>query len=212
MTVVFTDNYSTTTIFPKTSIIAMHIYQLKISLRDFKPTIYRKVLVQSTTLLPEMHAIIQVLMGWNNSHLHHFSKNRLFSFPTYDDAFYEPDFDYYSTKISDLLEKPNQRCRYEYDFGDSWDHEIVLEKILEPDENLAYPVCVKGKMNGPVEDCGGVYGYENLIEIQSNPRHKEFKGVTEWVGGIWAFEHFDLNEINTQLAGRFPENRVKKTQ
>jgi hypothetical protein len=139
-------------------------------------------------------------MGWDNSHLHHFSKNRLFSFPAYEDGFSEPDFDYYATKISDLLEKTNQRCRYEYDFGDSWLHEIVLEKILPIDQSLIYPICIKGKMNGPVEDCGGVYGYQHLQEVFANPRHKEFKSMAEWLGGIWDFEYFDINEINQRLS------------
>jgi hypothetical protein len=89
---------------------------------------------------------------------------------------------------------------YEYDFGDSWEHKILLEKILPFDTKTALPVCIKGKRACPPEDCGGIWGYEELLEAISNPKHPDHENMLEWLGGEFDPEEFDLEEINGNLA------------
>ena len=107
--------------------------------------------------------------------------------------------DYSELKLSDLLKKENDKISYEYDFGDGWLHDIVLEKILDPDPGVFYPQCVAGKRNCPPEDCGGPYGYSNFLKIIFNPRDKEYKEMIEWAGGKFDPESFDKEAINDLL-------------
>ena len=146
--------------------------------------------------------IIQITMGWTNSHLHQFIKNRTFyteRMPD-DDTWGEMDnVDYKKIKISSLLKKEKEKIVYEYDFGDGWEHDVLLEKILPGDEKLKLPVCVAGKMACPPEDCGGIWGYADLLEILKNPKHEEYDSFMEWLGGEFNPEHFDKDEVNKML-------------
>jgi len=180
----------------------MKIYQIQIALTRFKPKIWRRLLIPSDLLLSDFHKIIQSSMGWTNSHLHQFIKNQIFyteRMPD-DDTWEEMNnVDYVKTKISDLLKKEKDKIVYEYDFGDGWEHDVLLEKILPFDEKLKYPVCLAGKMNCPPEDCGGVWGYSDLLEILKNPKHEEYDSYIEWLGGAFDPEHFDKEAINEIL-------------
>jgi hypothetical protein len=182
--------------------MAKNIYQIHISLKGFSPKIWRRILVQSDLLLSDFHKIIQTSMGWTNSHLHHFIKNRKFyTLRTKDDdLWYEMDnVDYKKMKIYDLLKKNKERIIYEYDFGDSWEHDIILEKILPFDARMKYPVCIEGKKNCPPEDCGGVWGYSDMLEILKQPDHEEYDSYIEWLGGEFDPEYFDKDEVNDLL-------------
>ncbi|MEZ4879351.1 MAG: plasmid pRiA4b ORF-3 family protein [Chitinophagales bacterium] len=131
------------------------IYQIQIALVGFKPKIWRRILVPSDLLLSDFHLIIQTTMGWYNCHLHHFIKNKTFySIKVPEDDFFwndSEDIDYKAKKlkIADLLKTIKDKIKYEYDFGDSWEHDIILENILPFDDKVKYPVCIKGKMNCP---------------------------------------------------------------
>ncbi len=178
------------------------IYQIQIALKGFKPKIWRRVLISSDTPMYRFHEVIQVSMGWEGGHLHQFEKNGIFYSTKMegDDMWGEMDtVDYKKLKVSHLLKQEKDKMRYEYDFGDSWEHDIILEKILEPDEKLKYPVCIAGKMNCPPEDCGGIWGYEDLLEIIKNPKHEEYKEMMEWLGDDFDPEHFDKDEANNVL-------------
>ncbi len=106
------------------------------------------------------------------------------------------------TKLNKILVGEKDTLKYEYDFGDGWDHTIVLEKIVEVDDHQPIPVCIKGKRNCPPEDCGGVWGYEDLLEIISDPKHPEHEEMLEWLGVEFDPEYFNLEEINEQLNGQ----------
>lgn len=180
----------------------MRIFQIQISLRGFRPKIWRRVLVSENLLLSDFHKIIQTTMGWTNLHFHHFIKNRTYYSPKMeDDAFWDNSqyIDYKKMKIVDLLKVEKDKVIYEYDFGDSWEHDIVLEKILPHDSKLVYPLCIKGKMNCPPEDCGGIYGYANMLEIIKNPKHKNYEEFIEWLGEEFDPEYFNINEVNNLL-------------
>ena len=89
----------------------------------------------------------------------------------------------------------NPSAHYTYDFGDDWVHKIKFEKILTREKNIDYPICIKGKRACPPEDCGGIWGYEDLLEIINNPKHEEYEEMLEWLGGEFDPEHFDVKEI-----------------
>jgi hypothetical protein len=176
------------------------IYQIQIALKGFKPKIWRRLLVPLDILLSEFHKIIQVSMGWTNSHLHQFIKNNVYyGAPSEDDWDDFPINDYSKIKLSFLLKKENDKFKYEYDFGDGWEHDIILEKILPANDNFKNPICLAGKMNCPPEDCGGVWGYSAMLKILKQPNHKEYGSYIEWLGGKFDPEHFDMDELNEML-------------
>lgn len=107
--------------------------------------------------------------------------------------------DYKNIKISDLLKKEKDKIVYEYDFGDSWEHDVILEKILPFDEKLSYPVCIKGKMHCPPEDVGGISGYEQMLEILKQQEHEEYESYIDWLGDGFDPVEFELEEVNLLL-------------
>ena len=177
-------------------------YQIKLVLKGSKPLIWRRLLIPSAILLSDLHRIIQTTMGWTNSHLHQFIKDRLYYQEQMDDNDLwdeELDVDYRSTKLADLLRKEKERIIYEYDFGDSWEHDVILEKILPAGDGAEYPVCLDGKLNCPPEDCGGIWGYYGMLEILKHPDHEEYDDYIEWLGGEFDPDYFDRNKVNYLL-------------
>ena len=181
----------------------MKIYQLHIVLKRSEPKIWRRILVPSDVLLPDLHKIIQTTMGWTNSHLHQFIKNEIYyqEYMEDDNDFWDDrkDVDYKDKKTSGLLVMEKDKVIYEYDFGDGWEHDIKLEKILPYDEKTEYPVCLEGKMNCPPEDCGGMGGYYQMLEILKDPKDEEYESYIEWLGGPFDPEYFDKDAINKLL-------------
>lgn len=178
------------------------IYQIQIALKGFKPKIWRRLLIPSDLLLSDFHKVIQTSMGWTNSHLHQFIKNKTFyTVKMQDDDFWEEmdNVDYKNMKVTDLLKKEKDKIVYEYDFGDGWEHDIILEKILPLDNNTKYPICLTGKMNCPPEDCGGIWGYSDMLEILKDPDHEEYESYIEWLGEKFDPEYFNKDEVNEFL-------------
>lgn len=174
------------------------IYQLKVGLVESKPLIWRKILVHDQTLLPEFHHILQTTMGWDNAHLHQFSNRNIIYSPP--DEYNElPYTDYRKIKLNKLLKHINDHIVYEYDFGDGWEHEIVLEEVLNKESPQIYPLCIDGKNACPPEDCGGIGGYQNLLTILSNPAHQEYDEWIEWLGGEFDPKVFNIEEVNKML-------------
>lgn len=177
------------------------IYQLKITLKGCRPPIWRRVLVRSNGTLEHLHWVIQFSMGWTNSHLHSFTiKGVEYGVPM-------PEFDLDGVEVrneqavtlSHIIPGETFKFSYLYDFGDSWDHEILVEKILEAESDIDYPVCLKGKRACPPEDCGGVWGYRNFLDVIQNPDDPEHEEMLEWVGGFYDPEDAELDEVNGQL-------------
>jgi len=172
-------------------------FQLKITLNYIKPAIWRRFIIDSNIKLPDLHKVIQTVMGWTNSHLHQFINDDKFYSEPDEDSFTE-NIDYRKIKLSHILFKEKQSIIYEYDFGDGWEHEIVLEKILS-DHKYKYPICIDGERNCPPDDCGGPGGYENLLEIISNPKKKEYDEMIDWLGGDYDPDFINIEEINEML-------------
>jgi len=179
------------------------IYQLKVSLKGAKPPIWRRILIPADMELADLHHAIQASMGWENCHLHQFKKGRTRFQPNPNPDFMGfgggQDVDSAGIRIGDLLRSEKEKIGYEYDFGDGWEHIILLEKILDPEEGQTYPVCIKGKRACPPEDCGGLWGYYDLLEILGNPKDEGHEGMLEWVGGKIDPEAFELAEANARL-------------
>jgi len=178
-----------------------HLYQIKITLKDSKPPIWRRFLIHSDIGLSVLHDAIQYSMGWSNYHLHQFEKDGvLYGVP--DDDFGD-DFDLEDEnqyRLSDLLQFEKDFLIYEYDFGDGWRHKVTLEKILPFDSSSKVAKCIKGKMACPPEDCGGIWGYENLLLSIKDPTHEEHEEMLDWLGGDFDPEYFSLTETNERLS------------
>lgn len=174
------------------------VYQLRVTLQDVRPPVWRRFQVRSDTTLYKLHQILQVVMGWTNSHLH------LFTIAGKDYGEPDPEFEMdiaseRRVRLFQLITRPRSKFTYEYDFGDSWEHDLVLEHILPADPAVRYPVCLAGARACPPEDCGGAPGYAELLEALRDPQHEEHDELLEWVGGSFDPEAFDLAIVNRGL-------------
>lgn len=174
------------------------IFQLKVTLKDIRPLIWRRIQIADPITLAQLHLILQEVMGWANSHLYQFTIGGI-NYGIPDDEWGLKIEDAKKVKLADMVAEEKSKFVYEYDFGDGWEHEILVEKVLPPEKGQRYPVCLAGKRACPPEDCGGAWGYANLLEIIRNPRHKEYKEMMEWLGEGFEPEAFDVDEVNMVL-------------
>jgi len=177
------------------------VYQFKITLKGIKPPIWRRIQVQETYTFWELHLAIQNAIGWIDRHLHEFElvnpKTGLKQFiGTQNEDFGDEVLPESNKKIADYFSMENQSAVYTYDFGDNWEHKIQLEKIVPREKGVKYPICMKGKRACPPEDCGGIWGYAELLEIIRNPKHEEYEEMLEWLGGEFDPEYFDVEEVS----------------
>jgi len=185
---------------------------LKITLRGLRPPVWRRVRVAGDTTLRMLHHVIQAAMGWHDSHLHEFEiGNRRYGEPD-DDPWPGAERIYSETKVKlgTLIGQGVKQFRYVYDFGDDWEHQIVVEKVEPLDPEQEYPSLITGKRACPPEDCGGIYGYLHLLEVLADPSHEEHAELSEWVDGTLDPEHFDSEATSQELArlaGRRPRRR-----
>jgi hypothetical protein len=177
------------------------IYQIKVTLKHSKPPIWRRIEAPADLNLARLHRILQVVMGWSDYHLHQFIVGGTYYGQPH------PDYDMWGSKMYDekrvklyqLVPGEKFKFIYEYDFGDSWEHALLVEKILPPEKGVRYPRCIKGKRACPPEDVGGVWGYDSFLEAMADPNHPEHEDMLEWVGREFDPEAFDLDEINEAL-------------
>lgn len=159
--------------------------QLKITLAGLRPAIWRRVAVPANATLTGLHGVIQGAMGWENYHLHSFSQERREIAGR--------------RRLYEVFDRVQTRVEYMYDFGDAWTHQVVLEKVLPADPEDRQPKVLAGEHACPPEDCGGVWGYAELLDILDDPSHPEYDERLAWVGGAWDSEQFDLNGANARL-------------
>lgn len=183
------------------------VYQLKVTLQDIEPLIWRRIQVPSTYTFWELHSAIQDSFAWNHSHQHQFrvkDKNTkteiIFGTLTDEDIIDEiitlPEW---KAKVSEYLNHLCHKMIYIYDFCDDWEHTIELEDVLPAKQDVIYPRCLKGKRNSPPDDCGGAWGYDDMLRVLANPEYKQYKKTRELVesmkGGPFHSEHFDPKEV-----------------
>jgi hypothetical protein len=174
------------------------VYRIKISLKGAKPPIWRRVDVTGDVTLYELHLMIQEAMGWYNAHLHQFIIGGVYYGMPDDDLGMDVE-DETGMVVDQFGFREKSKFRYEYDFGDDWQHEMVVEKVFPRKPGESYPVCLKGKGACPPEDVGGVWGYADFLDIIRNPEHPAYEETLEWVGEEFNPEHFELDEVNARL-------------
>lgn len=175
------------------------VYQLKVTLHDTKPPIWRRVLVDGASTLDHVHEVIQAAFGWWNSHLHEFEIGETrYGAPDPDDDWGLPTNDESKVRL-DSVASQGSRLEYVYDFGDWWRHKIVVEKVRPADPTTSVPACVDGRRACPPEDCGGTWGYRELVEILADPAHPEHDERQEWIGGPFDPEAFDPSQFEDDL-------------
>lgn len=181
------------------------IYQLKMSLNHIKPAIWRRFQVRSDVKLTKLHDMLQILMGWQNYHLYCFDVDGT--------EYTDPDIiegDLYElghrdgskVKLCQVLAEVGDKCLYRYDFGDNWEHMLLLEQISNPIPGERYPVCLDGARQCPPEDCGGIGGYAELLLVLADPDDEEYEDMKQWVGPRFAPEEFDCLFVNCGLPRR----------
>jgi len=176
------------------------MYQLKIVLLGSKPSIWRRILVPGQVKLSRLHDILQIVMGWTNSHLHQFHAESGIYCLNVEDNFGDLEkHDERRFSVADVVPREKTWFIYEYDFGDGWEHEVRVEKILPGEIGERTASCLQGKNACPPEDCGGIPGYYRILEITGNPQHSEHEELTAWLGSDFDPRHFDPEEINAAL-------------
>jgi len=186
------------------------IYQIKVTLKVSKPPIWRRVLVPDSISLHQPHTILQIVMGWTNSHLHQFIiDDEYYGEPEEEDRYSEELKNEKRYRLNQFVARKGYKFIYEYDFGDSWEHTVHIEAILPVQKGAQYPVCLEGKRACPPEDIGGVSGYGDLLEIFSNPKHPEHDDRLEEFGDEFDPEFFDMEDANLGLRQFASRTRMK---
>lgn len=180
---------------------ARGIHKVKITLRGSKPPIWRRLEVPSGITLHQLHECIQQTFGWEDYHMW------VFSTLAGDYGIADRELGHRSAaakKLSDAAPRVGDRIRYTYDFGDGWEHDLLVEDVFTAEPGLAYPRCTAGRRAGPPEDCGGIWGYQELQDVLANPDHPEHDERLEWLGlkSVEEFDpaRFDVDEANEVLS------------
>jgi hypothetical protein len=182
-----------------------NIHRVRVTLRGAKPPIWRRFEVPSDITLQRLHRVIQAGFNWLDYHLHLFETAAgLYGMPDPDDDL-DIRNDAYK-KLSAVADWPGDRIRYTYDFGDNWELDIIVEAVQPAEPGMAYPRCTGGRRAAPPEDCGGVWGYADMLNVLANPRHEEHKNRLWWLGIETAADYdpdaFDSELVNNDLSRR----------
>jgi hypothetical protein len=179
-----------------------YAFQLKITLKNVKPSVWRRVQTLDCTL-DELHETIQAVMGWEDCHLHEFRVGKKRFVAEEGEDSYEPFADSRSETdvlLSDLYFAGEKKIDYTYDFGDDWEHRIEIEKALSPADVGDDPLCTDGAGACPPEDVGGPWGYAGFLAALADPQHEQHAELQEWFGEEFDPKHFDVQEVNRLLA------------
>lgn len=187
------------------------IYQLKLTLLDISRPIWRRLQVPGTIRLRALHNVFQAVMGWTNVHLHQFEKGKTYWSEPERDGLDDDVINESRVPLDTVLTAEGDSMAYLYDFGDSWRHQVILEKILPLDSAASpTPVCLAGERRCPPEDVGGAPGYREFLDVIFDPKHEEFSHFRGWAGGTFHAEEFDVEAVNRILSRMGRPVRSKK--
>lgn len=180
---------------------AVGLYEIKITLMYLDPAIWRRVVVPKDITLDHLHAVIQVAMGWEDDHLHEFQIGKKRYGRVMSDSFGldDPPVDEEIVHLNGVA-KPKAKFLYQYDFGDDWLHEIRIEREVAAETGKRKARCIAGEHACPPEDCGGVSGYSNMMEILADPAHEEYGEMQEWAGDDFDPHLFDLAKTDRRMS------------
>lgn len=173
------------------------VYQLNVSLEYITPPIWRRIRVPAGISLSDLHDVIQVAMGWDDSHLHEFTAHRISYQADPDPESHARDER--TVTLAEVAKRKGSKLSYTYDFGDDWRHEIRVEETNRKADSPAYAECVDGERACPPEDCGGLWGYAGILEALADPDNEEHAERLEWLGDGYAPDAFDLTAVNQTL-------------
>jgi hypothetical protein len=180
------------------------ICQFKVTLRNIHPPIWRRIQVWEDTKLVQLHRVLQIVMGWEDCHLYEFRiGGNIYGL---DDE--RKIIDVKRTRLHDVIQHVGTEFEYVYDLGDYWQHDLLLEDILQPAPDTLYPRCIAGERNCPPDDVGGSGGYEDYLEAMADPEHEEHEDMIQWRGPFDP-EAFSIEKINKQLEKKFRPVRQK---
>lgn len=181
---------------------------LRISLNDVTPDVWRHIVVPSSILLPELSRVLETVMGWEGYHLHQFVvADILFGAPNEDDDW---SIDYRKVTLQQISRQPGSTFEWHYDFGDGWVHSVEVQAVGEPDPERATPVVLGGARACPPEDCGGPWGYAELLEAIADPDHEQHDELIGWVGAGFDPDAFDVGAVNRRLAPQRKEPKRRR--
>ena len=182
------------------------VLELKISLVESKPPIWRRVIVPEFLTLADLHRVIQIVMGWQNSHLHEFEVSGE-RYTEFEEDIQSGAGDSTAVTLRSLkLNRAGRTFRYNYDFGDCWRHQILVESFNPTEDSAKLPMCVTGRRACPPEDSGGVHRYEHLLRVVSDPDHPDYEELSEWLDPDFDPEAFDVDRVNRDLRRVFSED------
>jgi len=177
------------------------IHQFKMTLLDTQPEIWRRIQVPEAYTFWELHVAIQSAMGWEDYHLHMFRIGKhseiIINGDPMDSEVGEDEqtFNGWEAKVARFLKTPEDVVLYEYDMGDGWLHEVLLEGVFLKEKGVRYPRCIAGERACPPEDCGGTLGFKRLLETLASPRNPEYRELLDWLGKKYKPEKFDLEAV-----------------
>jgi hypothetical protein len=186
----------------KKSTVQTEVFQLNVTLLGTMPPIWRRLLVPANITLGQLHNVLQDAMGWQDCHMHEFfAGHRHFGQPDPEDRLMgmPPVENERTVHLSDVLSRVRAKVIYTYDFGDSWEHSIVLEKRLPADPGSTYPVCTGGERACPPEDCGGIPGFYDLLDALADSAHERHEELMDWLEDDYDPDAFSIDDVNRIL-------------
>ncbi len=179
------------------------VHQLKITLRGIRPPIWRRIEVPSDITLGELSPVLEAAMGWLGGHLHMYDIDGV-TYGSPDPDWDTDELDEGEFRLSAVLPFVESKMRFDYDFGDGWVHNIVVEAINPVEAAVLYPRCLAGKRACPPEDCGGVPGYANILEVIADPNNPDHADLRDFVPLDYDPEHFDVAETDVDMRSERP--------
>jgi hypothetical protein len=179
------------------------VHRLKVTLRMVKPPVWRRIVVPSDLTLGELSPLLEAAMGWLGGHLHLFDVAGM-TYGTPDPDWGRDDLDEGRFRLGDVLPSVGSKMRWDYDFGDGWEHNVVVEAIGQPETGVEYPVCLAGRRACPPEDCGGPPGYEHLLKVLADPGHADHEELRAWTPLNFDPSHFEPVEATAAMQSHRP--------
>ena len=181
------------------------VHRLKITLKTVRPPVWRRIEIDSGVTLAQLSDVLESAMGWLGGHLHAFEAAGLtYQAPPLFEGFGRRARDESKHRLNKVLASAGAKARWDYDFGDGWEHDVVVESIEPADPSVSYPRCVAGRRACPPDECGGPWRYEDLMQAITDPRHPQHQEFAEWLPPGFDAKHFEASEATAAMLAPWP--------